>query len=83
MLQFEIASKANNWNAERKTMTLVVTQRGPALDLLRTVPETEKNDYHKHYAALTLHLGEEHLQQLKRRWQKVAVTLQDFEAEED
>lgn len=85
-LQFEMAGKANNWSNEEKVMALVVALRGPALDLLRTLPEAEKGDYQKLTAALELHFGEQHLQQLfrtqlKTRKQKVGETLQDFEAD--
>lgn len=61
----------------------MIALRGPALDLLHTLPASDKQDYDKLTAALELQFGEQHFQQLFRttRKQKVGETLQIFEAE--
>lgn len=48
-------------NSKQKATALVVVVRGRAFDLFRM---HEKDDYNKILAALQIHFGEQHLQQL-------------------
>lgn len=66
-LQFEAASIANNWSEEEKVTVII---RWRALDLLCRMFAADKDDYsynsydYKLFAAVDMHFGEQHLQQL-------------------
>lgn len=85
-LQFEAACLANRWNDQEKATALVLALRGTALDMLRTLPRGDQEDYQRLTSALELRFGEQHLQQLFRtqlraRKQKPTESLQEFEAD--
>lgn len=44
-LQFEAANKADNWCEVEKAAVLMVALRRRALDLLRTMPAADKDDF--------------------------------------
>lgn len=56
--QFKVASETNKWSEEEKATILVVAVRGRALDMLRSMPATDKDDYSKLFAALEIHFVE-------------------------
>lgn len=85
-LQFEAACVANAWNNQEKATALVLALRGTALDMLRTLPRGDQEDYQRLASALELRFGEHHLQQLFRtqlraKKQNPTETLQEFEAD--
>ncbi|XP_067613243.1 RB1-inducible coiled-coil protein 1-like [Eurosta solidaginis] len=82
-LQFEKTSAANNWNAEDKVAALFVALKGPAAEILQTIPEGERNNYEALMAAVERRYGSEHRKQifqieLQNRYQKANETLQEF-----
>lgn len=58
-LQFEAARKANSWTEQEKATALVVALRGPSLNLLRTIPAGDKDDFKNLSTALQTHFGEQ------------------------
>ncbi|XP_067616141.1 uncharacterized protein [Eurosta solidaginis] len=82
-LQFEKTSAFNNWNAEDKVAALFVALKGPAAEILQTIPEYERNNYETLMSALERRYGSEHKKQiyqidLQNRYQKANETLQEF-----
>ncbi|XP_067629425.1 pharyngeal muscle protein 2-like [Eurosta solidaginis] len=82
-LQFEKTAAVNNWNAEDKVAALFVALKGPAAEILQTIPEGERNNYEALMAAVERRYGSEHRKQifqieLQNRYQKANETLQEF-----
>ncbi|XP_067615866.1 uncharacterized protein [Eurosta solidaginis] len=82
-LQFEKTAAVNNWNAEDKVAALFVALKGPAAEILQTIPEYERNSYETLMAAVERRYGSEHRKQifqieLQNRYQKANETLQEF-----
>ncbi|XP_067637433.1 uncharacterized abhydrolase domain-containing protein DDB_G0269086-like [Eurosta solidaginis] len=82
-LQFEKTAAVNNWNAEDKVAALFVALKGPAAEILQTIPEGERNSYDALMAAVERRYGSEHRKQifqieLQNRYQKANETLQEF-----
>ncbi|XP_049306703.1 putative leucine-rich repeat-containing protein DDB_G0290503 [Bactrocera dorsalis] len=44
-LQFEKTAMANNWNAADKVASLFVSLKGPAAEILQTIPDCERDNY--------------------------------------
>ncbi|XP_017479772.1 PREDICTED: uncharacterized protein LOC108369219 [Rhagoletis zephyria] len=84
-LQFEKTATANHWNMEDKSAALFVALKGPAAEILQTIPNCER----KRYGALNAverRYGSEHRKQiyqmeLENRCQKPNETLQEFVSE--
>ncbi|UYV72625.1 hypothetical protein LAZ67_10000094 [Cordylochernes scorpioides] len=86
MRQFEAVSLNNGWGEAERAINLIVALRGPALDLLQTVPEQDQRSYVSLVSALELRFGDQHSRhvfqsQLKLRRQKMGESLQEFEAD--
>jgi len=67
-------------------VAVVVALRGPALELLQTLPIAKQSNYEALVAALERRYGDQHRKgvyqtQLKARQQKTGENLQEFEAE--
>ncbi|XP_067647616.1 uncharacterized protein [Eurosta solidaginis] len=82
-LQFEKTAAVNNWNAEDKVATLFVALKGPAAEILQTIPEGERNCYEALMGVLERRYGTEHRRQiyqmeLLNRFQRPGETLQEF-----
>ncbi|XP_067618021.1 uncharacterized protein [Eurosta solidaginis] len=82
-LQFEKTAAVNNWNAEDKVAALLVALKGPAAEILQTIPEGERNNYEALMAAVERRYGSEHRKQiyqieLQNRHQRANETLQEF-----
>ncbi|XP_067623232.1 uncharacterized protein [Eurosta solidaginis] len=82
-LQFEKTSAVNNWNAEDKVAALFMALKGPAAEILQTIPEGERNSYEALMGALERRYGTEHRRQiyqmeLLNRFQRPGETLQEF-----
>ncbi|XP_067633481.1 uncharacterized protein [Eurosta solidaginis] len=82
-LQFEKTAAVNNWNVEDKVAALFVALKGPAAEILQTIPEYERNSYDALMAAVERRYGSEHRKQifqieLQNRYQKANETLQEF-----
>ncbi|XP_067637322.1 uncharacterized protein [Eurosta solidaginis] len=63
-LQFEKTAAVNNWNAEDKVAALFVALKGPAAEILQTIPEGERNNYEALMAAVERRYGSEHRKQI-------------------
>ncbi|UYV73470.1 K02A2.6-like [Cordylochernes scorpioides] len=86
MRQFEAVSLNNGWGEAERAINLIVALRGPALDLLQTIPEQDQRSYVSLVSALELRFGDQHSRhvfqsQLKLRRQKMGESLQEFEAD--
>ncbi|UYV62799.1 K02A2.6-like [Cordylochernes scorpioides] len=86
MRQFEAVSLNNEWGEAERAINLIVALRGPALDLLQTIPEQDQRSYVSLVSALELRFGDQHSRhvfqsQLKLRRQKMGESLQEFEAD--
>ncbi|UYV71663.1 K02A2.6-like, partial [Cordylochernes scorpioides] len=86
MRQFEAVSLNNGWGEAERAIDLIVALRGPALDLLQTIPEQDQRSYVSLTSALELRFGDQHSRhvfqsQLKLRRQKMGESLQEFEAD--
>ena len=86
MRQFEAAASANGWNEKEMATALLVSLRGSALEILRTLPVSQQQDYKLIVEALDRRYGDQyHSQlyqaQLKTRQQKSSESLQEFEAD--
>ncbi|UYV66849.1 K02A2.6-like [Cordylochernes scorpioides] len=86
MRQFEAVSLNNGWGEAERAINLIVPLRGPALDLLQTIPEQDQRSYVSLVSALELRFGDQHSRhvfqsQLKLRRQKLGESLQEFEAD--
>lgn len=84
--QFEAAALSNGWSDVEKATALVIALRGPALELLQTVPVDQQRVYGTLVAALELRYGDQHRQQLylaqlRSRLQKSGESLPEYEAE--
>ncbi|XP_067620078.1 early endosome antigen 1-like [Eurosta solidaginis] len=82
-LQFEKTAAVNNCNTEDKVAALFVALKGPAAEILQTIPEYERNSYEALMAAVERRYGSEHRKQiyqieLQNRYQKANETLQEF-----
>ncbi|XP_067617468.1 uncharacterized protein, partial [Eurosta solidaginis] len=82
-LQFEKTAAVNNWNAEDKVAALFVALKGPAAEILQTIPKYERNSYDALMAAVERRYGSERRKQmykieLQTRYQKTNETLQEF-----
>ncbi|XP_067615073.1 myosin heavy chain, cardiac muscle isoform isoform X3 [Eurosta solidaginis] len=81
-LQFEKTAAVNNWNAEDKVAALFVALKGPAAEILQTIPEGERSNYGALMAAVERRYGSEHRKQifqieLQNRHQRANETLQE------
>ncbi|GLV36025.1 hypothetical protein CBL_01789 [Carabus blaptoides fortunei] len=63
-LQFETTTSTNHWRNEDKVAALVVSLKGSAAEVLQTVPEIERGDYHALMAAIERRYGSEHRKQI-------------------
>ncbi|UYV70389.1 K02A2.6-like [Cordylochernes scorpioides] len=86
MRQFEAVSLNNGWGEAERAINLIVALRGPALDLLQTIPEQDQRSYVSLVSALELRFGDQHSRhvfqsQLKLRRQKMGESIQEFEAD--
>ena len=84
--QFEAAAAANGWTDQEKAAALVIALRGPALELLQTIPAAQQQEYQTLVAALDRRYGDQHRRQLyqaqiKTRLQRSGESLQEFEAD--
>ncbi|XP_067629273.1 uncharacterized protein [Eurosta solidaginis] len=82
-LQFEKTAAVNNWNVEDKVAALFMALKGPAAEILQTIPEGERNCYEALMSALERRYGTEHRRQiyqmeLLNRFQRPGETLQEF-----
>ncbi|XP_067621666.1 tropomyosin alpha-1 chain isoform X2 [Eurosta solidaginis] len=82
-LQFEKTVAVNNWNAEDKVAALFMALKGPAAEILKTIPEGERNCYEALMGALERRYRTEHRRQiyqieLLNRFQRPGETLQEF-----
>ncbi|XP_067634550.1 myosin-1-like [Eurosta solidaginis] len=81
--QFEKTAAVNNWNVEDKVAALFMALKGPAAEILQTIPEGERNCYEALMGALERRYGTEHRRQiyqmeLLNRFQRPGETLQEF-----
>ncbi|XP_074041625.1 uncharacterized protein [Leptinotarsa decemlineata] len=84
--QFEVAARANGWNAGEKAVALTLALRGEARNILQTLTAQEQEDYDQLIKHLELRYGHAHLEhvyhsQLKNCCQKSEDSLQEFEAD--
>ncbi|XP_067622357.1 uncharacterized protein, partial [Eurosta solidaginis] len=82
-LQFEKTAAVNNWNAEDKVAALFMALKGPAAEILQTIPEGERNCYEALMGVLERQYGTEYRRQmyqveLLNRFQWPGETLQEF-----
>ncbi|XP_067647332.1 golgin subfamily A member 6-like protein 7 [Eurosta solidaginis] len=82
-LQFGKTATVNNWNAGDKVAALFMALKGPAAEILQTIPEGELNCYEALMGALERRYGTEHRRQiyqmeLLNRFQRHGETLQEF-----
>ncbi|XP_049306171.1 uncharacterized protein LOC125776686 [Bactrocera dorsalis] len=85
-LQFEKTAMANNWNAADKVVSLFVSLKGPAAEILQTIPDCERDNYEALMSAIERRYGSEHRKQiyqieLQNRGQKMNESLQEFATE--
>ncbi|XP_049304021.1 uncharacterized protein LOC125776325 [Bactrocera dorsalis] len=85
-LQFEKTALANNWNAADKVASLFVSLKGPAAEILQTIPDCERDNYEALMSAIERRYGSEHRKQiyqieLQNRGQKMNESLQKFATE--
>ncbi|XP_049316468.1 uncharacterized protein LOC125779284 [Bactrocera dorsalis] len=85
-LQFEKTVMANNWNAADKVASLFVSLKGPAAEILQTIPDCERDNYEALMSAIERRYGSEHRKQiyqieLQNRGQKMNEPLQEFATE--
>ncbi|GFX19137.1 retrovirus-related Pol polyprotein from transposon 412 [Trichonephila clavipes] len=81
--QFSIVADANQWYSQTKACQLAASLRADAVDILQTLPETQRLDFDALVNALELRFGEKCVKdysrlQLKSRQQKVSETLQEL-----
>jgi hypothetical protein len=86
IFQFEAAAQANAWDSKEKATALVVSLRGEAMEVLRAIPEAERQNYQSMVQLLEMRYGDSHLKQvyrtqLKVRKQKFGESLQEYEAD--
>src|SRR3978361_1996279 len=85
--QLEAAALSNRWSDEEKAIALVIALRGPALELLQTIPEEQQGVYTTLVVyTLELRYGDQHRQrlypaQLRSRVQKASESLPEYEAD--
>src|SRR3978361_445919 len=84
--QFEAAALSNRWSDEEKAIARVIVVRGPAIELLQTIPEEQQRVYRTRVAALERRYGDQHRQrlylaQLSSRAQKASESLPEYEAD--
>ncbi|XP_049310670.1 uncharacterized protein LOC125778145 [Bactrocera dorsalis] len=63
-LQFEKTAMANNWNAADKVASLFVSLKGPAAEILQTIPDCERDNYEALMSAIERRYGSEHRKQI-------------------
>ncbi|XP_049316417.1 myosin-13-like [Bactrocera dorsalis] len=85
-LQFEKTAMANNWNAADKVASLFLSLKGPAAEILQTIPDCERDNYEALMSAIERRYGSEHRKQiyqieLQIRGQKINESLQEFATE--
>ncbi|XP_049316559.1 uncharacterized protein LOC125779323 [Bactrocera dorsalis] len=85
-LQFEKTAMANNWNTADKVASLFVSLKGPAAEILQTIPDCERDNYEALMSAIERRYGSEHRKQiyqieLQNRGQKMNESLQEFATE--
>ncbi|XP_049307262.1 uncharacterized protein LOC125777124 [Bactrocera dorsalis] len=85
-LQFKKTAMANNWNAADKVASLFVSLKGPAAEILQTIPDCERDNYEALMSAIERRYGSEHRKQiyqieLQNRGQKMNESLQEFATE--
>jgi hypothetical protein len=84
--QFEAAATTNGWDDEDKYIALTLALRGPAAELLQTVPAGKSGDFSSLVAAIDKRFGDSHLKevfrvQLNNRVQKRGESLQQLQAD--
>ncbi|XP_067635314.1 uncharacterized protein [Eurosta solidaginis] len=73
-LHFEKTAAVNNWNVEDKVAALFVALKGPAAEILQTIPEYEQNSFKALMAAVERRYGSEHRKQIFQKLSCKTVT---------
>lgn len=71
--QFDAAAEVNGWTDEEKATALVLALRGPALELLQTVPESDQKNFGTLVKVMELRYGDNHVQQIHQTRLKTRV----------
>lgn len=84
--QFEAAASANHWTELDKAISLTVSLRGDAINVLQTIPPSEEKDYQQLVKRLNARYGSAHTEgvcfaKLRYRVQKPRESLQEFGAD--
>ncbi|KAJ8947968.1 hypothetical protein NQ318_021066 [Aromia moschata] len=84
--QFEAAAKVNRWTLQGMATSLVISLRGQALEILKSIPEEQQNDYDRIVGALKIRYGHKYLRQvyqsqIKSKQQRSNESLQEYEAD--
>ncbi|XP_017475316.1 PREDICTED: uncharacterized protein LOC108365705 [Rhagoletis zephyria] len=77
---------ANHWSMEDNSAALFLALKGPAAEILQTIPDCERNSYDALMSSVERRYGSEHRRQiyqmeLENRCQKANKTLQEFASE--
>lgn len=83
--QFEAVSALNDWDMEHKATSLVLSLRGKAAEILRTIPDEQLSNYDTLVQQLMNRFGEGHLEQvfkmqLRNKKQQDHESLQEFQS---
>ncbi|XP_026679616.1 uncharacterized protein LOC113467573, partial [Diaphorina citri] len=86
--QFEAACECNLYSAKEKVTALMLSLRGPAADLIQTLPKDSNLSYDELVSVIERRFGDDHMQdvyriQLQNRVQKSGETLQQLQADID
>ncbi|KAI5720915.1 hypothetical protein M8J77_013164 [Diaphorina citri] len=86
--QFEAACECNLYSAKEKVTALMLSLRGPAADLIQTLPKDSNLSYDELASVIERRFGDDHMQdvyriQLQNRVQKSGETLQQLQADID
>ncbi|KAI5718730.1 hypothetical protein M8J77_025938 [Diaphorina citri] len=84
--QFEAACECNLYSAKEKATALMLSLRGPAADLIQTLPKDSNLSYDELVSVIERRFGDEHMQdvyriQLRNRMQKSGESLQELHAD--
>ncbi|KAI5742809.1 hypothetical protein M8J77_011525 [Diaphorina citri] len=84
--QFEAACECNLYSAKEKVTALMLSLRGPAADLIQTLPKDSNLSYDELIRVIERRFGDEHMQdvyriQLRNRMQKSDESLQELHAD--
>ncbi|KAI5728107.1 hypothetical protein M8J77_011685 [Diaphorina citri] len=84
--QFEAACECNLYSAKEKVTALMLSLRGPAADLIQTLPKDSNLTYDELVSVIERRFGDEHMQdvyriQLRNRMQKSGESLQELHAD--